>query len=55
MKILNTDTTNRDYLSQLLESELGCTPKVYFDNVTLMSQKPCQYNNKFNCSKKKNG
>ena len=23
---------------------------VYFDNVSLTSQKPCQYNNKFDCS-----
>ena len=23
---------------------------VYFDNVSLKSQKPCQYNNKFDCS-----
>ena len=39
-----------------VESDLGCTSRVYFDNVTLtshnmmlMSQKPCQYNNKFDC------
>ena len=35
-----------------VESDLGCTSKVHFDNVsltshnvTLTSQKPCQYNN----------
>ena len=33
-----------------VESDLGCTSRVYFDNVTLTSQKPCQYNNKFDCS-----
>ena len=32
------------------ETDLGCTSRVYFHNVTLTSQKPCQYNNKFNCS-----
>ena len=37
-----------------LESDLGCTSRVYFHNVTLTShnvtmtsKKPCQYNNKF--------
>ena len=41
-----------------MESDLGCTSRVYFDNVTLTlhnmtrtSQKPCQYHNKFDCSK----
>ena len=40
-----------------VESDLGCTLRVYFDNATLTShnmtltlQKPCQYNNKLNCS-----
>ena len=40
-----------------LESDLGCTSRIDFDNVTLTyhyfmltSQKPCQYNNKFDCS-----
>ena len=39
------------------ESDLRCMLRVYFDNVTLtshnvmlMSQKPFQYNNKFDCS-----
>ena len=41
-----------------VESDLGCTSRIYFDNVTLMlhnmtltSQKPCQHNNKCDCSK----
>ena len=36
-----------------VESDLGCTPRIYFDNVTLTlynvtltSLKPCQHNNK---------
>ena len=29
-----------------VESDLGCTSRVYFDNVTLTSEKPCQHNNK---------
>ena len=40
-----------------VESDLGCTSRIYLDNVTLTShnvaltlQKPCQYNNKFDCS-----
>ena len=36
-----------------VESDLGCTSRVYFDNVALTSQKPCKYNNKFNCSETK--
>ena len=36
-----------------VEYDLGCTSRVYFDNVTLTSQKPCQHNNKFDCSTKK--
>ena len=39
-----------------MESDLRCTSTIYFDNVmltlhnvTLTSQKPCQYNNKFEC------
>ena len=31
-------------LANSVESDLGCTSMVYFDNVTLTSQKPCQYN-----------
>ena len=27
-----------------MESDIGYTLRVYFDNVTLTSQKPCQYN-----------
>ena len=34
-----------------VESNLGCTLRVYFDNVTLTSHKPCQHNNKCDCSK----
>ena len=51
MKPIGTASTNS------VESDLGCTSRFYFDNVTLMShnvtltsQKPCQYNNKFDCS-----
>ena len=43
-----------------VELNLGCTSRIYFDNVTLTkhnltltSQKICQYNNKFDCSKSK--
>ena len=39
----------RNASANSLESDLRCTPRVYFDIVT--SQKPCQYNNKFDCSK----
>ena len=45
-------------LADSVESDLGCTLRVCFDNVmltshnvTLMSQKPYLYNNTFNCSK----
>ena len=52
---------NRNCLVQFreisVEPDLGCTSRIYFDNVTLTlhnltltSQKPCQYNNKFDCS-----
>ena len=41
-----------------VESDLGCTLGIYFDNmtmtlhnVTLASQRPCQLNNKCDCSK----
>ena len=41
-----------------VESDLGCTLRIYFDNVmltlhnvTLTSQKPCQHNNRCDCSK----
>ena len=40
-----------------MELDLGCTSRIYFDNVTLMlhnvtltSQKPFQYNNNFDYS-----
>ena len=40
-----------------VESDLGCISRVFFHNVTLAShnvtqtsQRPCQYNNKFDCS-----
>ena len=33
-----------------MQSDLRCTLRVYFDNVTLASQKLCQHNNKFDCS-----
>ena len=43
-----------------MESDLGCTLRIYFDNVmlnlhnvTLTSQKPCQHNNNCDCSKTK--
>ena len=36
--------------ANFVESDLGCTSRVYFDNVTLTSQKPCQHNNKGDCS-----
>ena len=42
-----------------VESDLGCTLRVYFDNltltshnVTLASQKQCQYNSKFDCDER---
>ena len=45
-------------LANSMESDLGCTLRIYFDNVTLMlhnvtltSQKPCQHKNKCDCSK----
>ena len=41
-----------------VESDLGCTSRIYFDNVTmtlhnvtLTSQTPCERNNKCDCSK----
>ena len=41
-----------------VESDLRCTSRIYFDNMTLTShnvmltsQKPCQHNNKCDCSK----
>ena len=38
-----------------VESDLGCTLRIYFDNVTQMlhnvTQKPCQHNNNCDCSK----
>ena len=37
-------------LAQLREISSLCTTRVYFDNMTLTLQKPCQYNTKFNCS-----
>ena len=37
-----------------MESDLRHTPRVYFDNVMLMSHKPCQHNNKLKCSEKSN-
>ena len=33
-----------------VESDLGCTSSVYFNNVTMTSKKPCQHNDKFDCS-----
>ena len=48
----------RTALANSVESDLGCTSRIYFDNVTLIlhnvtlkSQKPCQHNNKCDCSK----
>ena len=34
-----------------VESDPGSTSMVYFVEVTLTSQKPCQHNNKCDCSK----
>ena len=34
-----------------MESDLGCTSRIYFYNATLTSKKPCQHNNKCVCSK----
>ena len=34
-----------------MESELGCTDKIYFDKVTLTPKKPRQHNKKCDCSK----
>ena len=40
-----------------VESDHGCTSRIYFDNtgdnVTLTSQKPCKHNYKCDCSKTK--
>ena len=33
----------RNALANSMESDLKCTSRVYFDNVMLMSQKPCQH------------
>ena len=41
--------SDRIALANSMEPNLGCTMRVYFDNVMLMSQKPCQHNNKFDC------
>ena len=30
-----------------VESDLGCTSNVYFNNMSLTSQDPCKHNNKF--------
>ena len=35
----STETASAD----CMESDLGCTSRVYFDNVTLTLWKPCQY------------
>ena len=44
------DVTSMGYASaNSVESDLGCTLTVYFDNVTLLSQRPCQHNNKSDC------
>ena len=31
-----------------VESDLGCTSRIYFENETLTLQIPCKYNNKTN-------
>ena len=58
MSEYNQEITQSQKTDPIVESELGCTSRVYFDhvtlkshNVTLTSQKPCQYNNTFDCSK----
>ena len=42
------DNCNRNCLAYSMESDRGCTPRMYryFDNMMLTSQKPCQ----FDCS-----
>ena len=42
--------TIRAELANIVESDLGRTASIYFDNVTLTSQKLCQQNNKCDCS-----
>ena len=44
--LLSVGTT----LANSVKSDPGCTSKVYFDNMTLTSQKPCIHNNKFDYS-----
>ena len=39
---------NHITLDNFVESDLGCSSRYYFDNVTLTSQ---QHNNQFDCSK----
>ena len=53
----NQNRAIRAASAKIVESDLGFTSSVYFDNVKLkslhvtqMSQKPSQYNNKFDCS-----
>ena len=36
-----------------VESDLECTSRIYFDNMTLESKNKCQNNNKCDCSKTK--
>ena len=43
-------TKERRWQSFVKESNVGCTSRFNFDNVTLMSKKLCQHNNKFDCS-----
>ena len=40
---IGTDLTN------YVESDLGYISRFNFDNMTLMSQEPCQHNNKCDC------
>ena len=44
IKLIGTASANSE------KSDLGCTLGIYFDNVMLTSQIPCQYTYKFGCS-----
>ena len=45
----NNDTIETALVNSV-ESDLGRISRIYFDNGMLTSQKPCQYNNKFEYS-----
>ena len=57
LKRIDTESQSELPQANSVESDLGCPLRVYFDNLMLMSHnvkltswKPCQYNNKFDCS-----